>query len=175
MKTAVGIVFVTLAAMAGRSCFAQTDPNHHGSITGAYEYLDAQGSSGQYTSLHGFDVVPALAIGKNTDVFFSFNGFYKQKEHVNGFTGGPLYKLHAVGRVTPFGFTEIGDSRTSLSGMVTNAFTFVLGGGVLIKLDSHVSLQLIPAEYVLTLPHGNVATNYNALIGFTFPVGHKKY
>lgn len=174
MKTAFVIVIATLVAMAGRTCLAQTDPDHHGSITGAYEYLDAQGSSGQYTSLHGFDVVPALAISKNTDVFFSFNGFYKQREHVNGFTGGPLYKLHAIGRVTPLGFTEIGSSRTSLSGTVTNAFTFVLGGGILIKLDSHVSLELIPAEYVLTLPHGNIATNYNALVGFSIPVGHRK-
>ena len=87
--------------------------------------------------------------------------------------GGPLYKLHAIGRVTPLGFTEFGDSRTSLQGVVSDAFTFVLGGGVLIKLNQHVSLQLIPAEYVMTLPHGNVTSNLNALAGFTFPVGHK--
>ena len=59
-------------------------------------------------------------------------------------------------------------------GVVSNAFTFVLGGGVLIKLNQHISLQLIPAEYVMTLPSGKVANNFNALAGFTFPVGHKK-
>ena len=168
MKSLIASVFAVVLTMSGGYAFAQTDPDHHGSITGAYEYLDAQGSSGQYTSLHGFDAVGALAVSKNSDVFFSFNGFYKNNEHVNGFTGVPLYKLHSIGRLTPLGFTEIGDSRTSLAGVVSNAFTFVLGGGMLIKLDRHVSLQLIPAEYVLTLPHGNVANNFNALVGFTF-------
>lgn len=157
----------SLSSVAGHT---QTDPEHHGSITGAYEYLDAQGADHSYTSLHGFDAVAALAVSKNSDVY----GFNKNGEHVNGFTGGPLYKLHPVGRVTPLGFMEVGDTRTSLMGVVSNAFTFVLGGGVLIKLNQHVSLQLIPAEYVMTLPHGNVANNLNALAGFTFPVGHKK-
>ena len=100
-----------LSAVGGH---AQTDPEHHGSITGAYEYLDAQGADHSYTSLHGFDAVTALAVSKNSDLFFSFNGFYKNGEHVNGFTGGPLYKLRPIGRVTPLGFTEVGDSRTWL-------------------------------------------------------------
>ena len=171
MKPFVAFALFCLSSIAGHT---QTDPEHHGSITGAYEYLDAQSATGSYTSLHGFDAVAALAVSKNSDMFFSFNGFYTNGEHVNGFTGGPLYKLHPIGRVTPLGFTEFGDSRTSLKGAVSNAFTFVLGGGVLIKLNQHVSLQLIPAEYVMTLPHGNVANNLNALAGFTFPVGHRK-
>lgn len=174
MKRTLCFQVVGFCVLTAVYCAAQTDPDHHGSVTGAYEYLDAQGSSGQYTSLHGFDAVAALATGKNTAVFFSFNGFYKKGEHVNGFTGGPLYKLASIGRVTPLGFTEVGDSRTSLEGVVSHAFTFVLGGGILVKLNQHVSLQLIPAEYVLTLPGGNVANNLNALVGFTFPVGHKK-
>lgn len=58
--------------------------------------------------------------------------------------------------------------------LVTDAFTFVLGGRMLVKWNENVSLEVIPAEYVLTLPHGNVASNVNALAGFTFPVGRKK-
>lgn len=145
---------------------------HAGSVLLGYEYLNAQGSNETRSSLQGWQAEVELNVTKKLGVFVDTANFYNAPVNVHSYTGGLHYKFFHMGRSTIGGFTELGDARTSKSG-VTHAFEFIVGGGYTVKLSNFVSLNFIPGEYVLTVPNGNIRNNYTAAVGFVFPFGHR--
>jgi hypothetical protein len=82
--------------------------------------------------------------------------------------------MHFRSRITPFAFGEIGDVRLSSPGAVSNNFGFVAGVGANIKLASRVSLQLIPADYILVDAPAGPTHSHAAQVGIVINLWQRK-
>jgi len=171
MKTMHSILPLLLPTFLLRYPFAAQS---YASISGGNEYLNAQGVNGQRTSLQGWFSQPEWNVNPKLGLFADFIGFYTGGENVHGYTGGHRCTFKKSGRLGLFGFTEVGDSRSAKAGVITNAFAYIVGPAASVKLNKYASMVIVLGEYVLTLPHGDVRNNFDAVFGFTFPIGHKQ-
>ena len=144
-----------------------------GAVTLGYEYLNAQGKNGMRNSLQGWHGVLEVNLTKKLGVYGDSANFYAAPQNIHSLTGGLIYKFHKFGPVTLSGFTEAGESRDSDAGVIGYAFEYAIGPSFTLKLNKHVSLEVCPGEYVLTVPKGETRNNYAAHAGFNFPFGHK--
>jgi hypothetical protein len=86
--------------------------------------------------------------------------------------GGVTWKLaSSERRIVPFLQPLVGDTRNSLAGTIQHGFTFQLAGGADVKLKGPLSLEVVPAEYVLTSQGGVRASSYTAAAGLQFSFG----
>lgn len=163
---------LTLATMLSAGfCSAQS----WGTVGFGYDYLLTENTAGNWVSSHGWYLLPTVSITKHVAVFGDFANFYSKGQNIHGDVFGPLYLFTNETRTTPFVFTGIGDIRDSDLGTVTNAFGWVAGGGFLFKLNSWLSLQTIPVEYVMNTAHSSVGNNFLARAGFVITIPKKSH
>lgn len=147
------------------------------SLTGGYVYLNAEQTGGGRATFQGWNVVPQYHITPSWSVIAEAAVLYGSPDgkstNLHGYTAGPVYAFANKTIITPFVFTEGGAVRTSTPGSINYAFLFYAGFGVEVKLVSHMSLQLIPAEYVLSKPPTGPLNNYAAHVALTFDFGSK--
>ncbi len=118
----------------------------------------------------GFNVSIKKWLAAAADFSNYYGAFQENSLNVHTFLFGPTFSYPNPSRFVPFGFVIAGDSRGSIAGKVTNAFEIGVGGGVNVKLNKHVSVKILPAEYLLATPDGNARNNYKAAIGLEFPI-----
>ena len=140
------------------------DFQHSDQMTG---YADM---NGWYGSL-SYNVLPRLGLTfEHQSLWGSFQG---SGLNDHSWLGGVTVKLaDSERRITPFIQPLVGDTRTSYAGSIQHSFTFQLAGGVTVKLRGPLSLELIPAEYILTNQAGTPTHSYSADVGLQFSFGH---
>lgn len=147
------------------------------SLSFGYIYLNAGQNGASRVSLNGWYAIPQYHLSTHWSAIAELTNFYgTTKGHstnIHGYTFGPVYSFHALGRVTPFAFGEAGDVRTSAAGVVANNFAFVAGAGINIKIAGPVALQIIPGDYILTTPDAGVLHNYAAQAGLAIDLWRK--
>jgi hypothetical protein len=124
---------------------------------------------GWYGSL-SYNVMPRVGITLEHE---SYWGQYHQagaNQHV-WLLGTTLKLLGGEHKVQPFVQPLLGDTRSNSTGTIHHAFTFQVAGGVDIKLGGPVSLELIPAQYVLEEQAGQTLNSYSAGAGLQFSFG----
>ena len=76
--------------------------------------------------------------------------FGTESMNIHGYYGGPEVRLSE--RVSPFVHAMIGDLRLSIPGEIVNKPSFLLGGGVDLRVNDLLSIRLIQAD----VPTGNL-------------------
>jgi hypothetical protein len=165
-KFLTAILLVTAISASGAA--------QSGAVSAGYTYLRTPTGNGDHANLNGWYFIPSVNLNKWFGVFADFTNFYGTSRGsnltVHGFTFGPMVSWTNRTRITPVAFTEAGLVRSDLAGNVTDAFGWVVGGGLEVKMNSHMNLQVIPAEYILTRANGTNNNNYTMKIGLTFPL-----
>ena len=148
------------------TCFAQS----LGSVGVGYNDLLTEGTTGHWTSSHGWYVLPTLNINKQVGVFADFTNFYSKGQNIHGETFGLFHAFSNETRYTPFVFVGIGHIRASNAGTTTNSFDWAAGGGLMIRLTRWISLQAIPVEYVMNTANGKSGNNFLARVGIALTI-----
>jgi hypothetical protein len=147
-----------------------------GAITFGYIYLSSETTPGGPWDwhLHGFYGIPQYNVKPWLVVFADFTQSYDTSEgahqNVQSRFGGLSFTKKTRTRVSPFGFVNGGYVRDSANGRVTESPALAVGGGALLKLNRHVSLLMIPGEYVRTYTSGGDLNNFTTRIGITLPI-----
>ncbi len=104
---------------------------------------------------------------------------------LTSFLVGPRYSWHRGNRVVPFGQLLLGGAHASgdltpaASGLAgsENAFAMTAGGGVDVKLASHLALRAVQVDYYLTrFDNGvnNQQNNFRISAGIVFHFGRER-
>lgn len=163
------VAAISFGLLSLGNCYAQS----WGTVGFGYNYLLTEKPTGNWVSSHGWYALPTVSVTKHLGVFADFTNFYSKGQNIHGYVFGPMYQFTNESRVTPFVFTGAGDVRTSADAVVANNFAWVVGSGFLMKLNSWLSLQTIPVEYVLNTPNSSVGNNFLARAGFVITIPKK--
>ncbi len=109
--------------------------------------------------------------------FVNFQNLHRnQHETAHVFFGGVSYNLRDFGRFTPFVAAEGGAIRDSKQGSVSYIPAALGGVGFNYKLTHALALQVIPFQYVATIPAtGGFQSNYNTKVGLVFTSFRRKH
>jgi hypothetical protein len=147
-----------------------------GAISAGYLYLGSESAPGVWTwHLHGFYGIPQVNIkpwfGFIGDFVHTANTGVNTHENVEAFLGGPIFTAHAKKKISEFAFATAGKTRDSKNGTVMYSPALAVGGGLTYKLNKHVSLLLVPGEYVRNYAAtGPDLNNFTARFGFVLPI-----
>jgi hypothetical protein len=143
-------------------------------LTTGWTYLWADQGNHYHSNLNGWFARPAVHVGRGYSIFFGSTNYYgtnaKGSVNSHGFTVGVSKAVFTMPKLKPTIFIESGDIRVSSKG-ITNEAVVATGASFAIPLASWVSLAVIPAEYVFIYPNADWRNDYNAKIGFSFPIG----
>lgn len=146
-------------------------------VTAGWTYLWADQGSGQRSNLNGWFARPSFTLGKGYSAFADFTNYYgaNKKGAINGhgYTFGASKNIFTRPRVKPTVFAEVGDVRSSNAATTVNQFAFATGFSFAVPITHWVSLAVTPAEYVFLYPKGDARNDFNAKVGFSFPIGHR--
>jgi len=147
-----------------------------GAITFGYIYIDSEVVPGQAwnSHLHGFFGIPQYNVKPWFSLFADFtqtyNTAHSTHENVQSRLGGTLFTARSKQKISPFGFIDAGVVRDSKAGMITTSPILATGGGFTYKVNKHLSLLLIPGEYIRTYAATGSVNNFTARFGFVLPL-----
>jgi hypothetical protein len=148
------------------ACFAQ----EWGSVGSGYIYQLTEGTTGHWTSTHGWYALGTFNINKKVGVFADFANFYGKGQNLHVQLYGPFHAFSNKTRYTPFVFIGPGFIRDSRAGTITHSFAWCVGGGLNVRLTRWVSFQTIPIEYVMNTANYNVGNNFVARAGLAITI-----
>ena len=147
-------------------------------IATGWTYLYADQGGGERTNLNGWFLKPSVNIGNGYAIFADFTNYYgaNRKGSINshGYTFGVSKDVLTRPKFKSTVFAEAGDVRASNAGSIVNQFAFASGLNFAFPLRSWISLTVTPAEWVFLCPKGQPRNDFNAKVGFSFPIGRKK-
>ena len=141
-----------------------------GSVGAGYIYQTTEGTTGHWTSSHGWYALSTFNINKQIGVFADFANFYSTRQNAHVELYGALHGFSNRSRYTPFIFTGPGFIRDSKAGAIAHSFAWCMGGGMTVRLSRWVSFQTIPVEYVINTANGNVGNNFVARAGLALTI-----
>ncbi|WP_419804551.1 hypothetical protein [Terriglobus sp.] len=148
-----------------------------GTISVGYAYLWAD-QGGYHRSLNGWLAKPTFNLANGWAVYADASNYYganrKGSVNLHTYSLGVSKEIFPKPRLKPALFLQMGDSRTSNAGTITNGYALLTGVNFTTPLNKWVSLSIIPAEYVYAHPAGENRNSYNAKFSLVFPFGKKK-
>ena len=147
-----------------------------GAVTFGYIYIDSEVMPGQAwnSHLHGFFGIPQYNVKPWFALFADFtqnyNTAHNTHENVQSRLGGTLFTARSKQKISPFGFIDAGVVRDSKAGIITTSPILATGGGFTYKVNKHLSLLLIPGEYIRTYVATGSVNNFTARFGFVLPL-----
>jgi hypothetical protein len=165
------VSFIALAVSCSAVASAQEKQTDWGSVGSGYLSQLTEGTTGDWTSTHGWYVLPTFNINRQVGVFADFANLSGKGENAHVEFYGVFHGFGNKSRVTPFIFTGPGYIRASSAGTISHSLGWCGGGGLMIRLTQRLSFETIPVEYVINTANGNVGNNIVARAGFaiTFP------
>jgi hypothetical protein len=146
-------------------------------LTTGWTYLWADQGNDYRSNLNGWFARPSVDIGRGYSIFFDSTNYYgtnsKGSTNSHGFTLGVAKNVLATTHVKPSIFIEAGNVRVSSAGAITNEAAVATGFSFTVPMTNWVSLAITPVEYVFLYPKGDWRNDYNAKVGFSFPIGHR--
>ena len=174
MKFKFVVSFIALAVFCSVVAPAQEKQIDWGSVGGGYLSQLTEGTTGDWTSTHGWYVLPTFNINKQVGVFADFANLSGKDKNAHVEFYGVFHGFGNKTRYTPFIFTGPGFIRDSNAGTISHSFAWCAGGGLMIRLTRWVSFQTIPVEYVINTANGNVGNNFDARAGFAITIPKKR-
>ncbi len=124
--------------------------------------------------LHGFYATPQYNLRPWLALFADFTQSYNTSrnahENVQSRLGGFLFSKKLSAAVSSFAFADAGIVRDSKGGSIATSPIFAVGGGATLKLNKHVSLLIIPGEYVRTYAQSGNLNNFTGRFGIVLPI-----
>ena len=152
-------------------------PKPIGTLTVGYTYLWADQGNNYRSNLNGWFARPAVNVGKGYSIFADFTNYYgtnaKGSVNSHGFTLGVSKTIFPLPKLKPSIFAEAGDVRASSAGTITHQLGINVGTNFQVPLAKWVNLAVTPAEYIFLYPNSDWRNDYNAKVGFSFPVGKR--
>jgi hypothetical protein len=146
-------------------------------ITTGWTYLWADQGAHYRANLNGWFLRPAINLPHGYSIFFDSTNYYgrnaKGSVNSHGFTAGVAKSVFPHPHFKPSIFAESGDVRASSAGTITNQLAINVGGSFTVPLARWISLAVTPAEYIFLYPKSDWRNDYNAKVGFSFPIGHR--
>jgi hypothetical protein len=147
--------------------------SHQLDLTTGYNFQNSDQNGGVRANLNGwfsslsFDLTQTLSINFEVDNYYgSIQGASSKQQN---FVVGPEVMFgDEKSKVRPFVYLEAGDQRSSSAGAVDHSFDLQAGGGLQFKLSDRFALQLVPAEYDLATPNGELTHSYTANAGISW-------
>ena len=146
-------------------------------INFGYIYIGSETAPGTWNwHLHGFFGIPQVNVnhwlGFIGDFTQSYNTSAGAHENVQSILAGPIFTAKSKAKISPFAFADAGRIRDSMDGMVTNSPCYAVGGGFQFKVNKHLGLLLVPAEYIQRWPPtgANTLNSFTARFGITLPL-----
>jgi len=175
VKFKLVVSFIALTVCCSAVAQPQENQIDWGSVGGGYLSQITEGTTGDWTSTHGWYVLPTFNINRQVGVFADFANLYGKNENVHVEFYGVFHGFGNKTRVTPFIFTGPGYIRASSAGTISHSLGWCGGGGLTIPLTRRLSFEAIPVEYVINTADGSVGNNIVARAGFaiTFPKGRR--
>ena len=163
--------FIALTVSCSAVAPAQEKQIDWGSVGGGYLSQLTEGTTGDWTSTHGWYVLPTVNINRQVGVFADSANVYGTGENVHVEFYGVFHGFGNKTRLTPLIFTGPGYIRASSAGTISHSLGWCGGGGLTIRLTRRLSFETIPVEYVINTANGSVGNNIVARVGFaiTFP------
>ena len=118
------VLFIVLAVSCSAVAPAQEKQIDWGSVGGGYLSQLTEGTTGNWTSTHGWYVLPTFNINRQVGVFADFANLYGKDENVHAEFYGVFHGFGNKTRLTPFIFTGPGYIRASSAGAISHS----LGG-----------------------------------------------
>lgn len=151
--------------------FAQDAPKAE--LFGGYQYTRINPGSGiPGQNLNGWNAALTGNIGHTLGITADISGAYKtiagisNKDHF--FLFGPTLASHSNESFTPFAHALFGVAHSSGGGFSDNAFAMALGGGVDVKVASHVAIRLGQFDYLMTRFSSATQNNFRYSAGVVF-------
>ena len=147
-----------------------------GAVTFGYIYIDSEVMPGQAwnSHLHGFFGIPQYNVKPWLSLIADFTQTYNTArnthENVQSRLGGFLFTARSKQKISPFGFIDAGVVRDSKAGTITTSPILASGGGFTYKLNKHLSLLVVPGEYIRTFADTGSVNNFTARFGFVLPL-----
>jgi hypothetical protein len=161
----VGLTFI---------CGVAAQAQEWGTVGTGYLYQLTENNTFNWTSYHGWYVLPTFNITKQVGVFADFANLYGKGQNLHIELYGANHGFGNRTRYTPFVFTGPGWIRNSYAGNIEHSFAWCVGGGAMIRLTKWVSFQTIPFEYVLNTSNGRIGNNFDARAGFALTIPKKR-
>ncbi len=148
-----------------------------GTISIGYAYLWAD-QGGYHRNLNGWLAKPTFNLVDGWAIYADASNYYganrKGSVNLHTYSLGVSKEIFPKPRLKPALFLQMGDSRTSNAGTITNGFALLTGINFTTPINKRVSLSIIPAEYVYVHPDGENRNSYNVKVSLVFPFGKKK-
>ena len=168
------VLFIALAVFCSAVAPAQEKQIDWGSVGGGYLSQFTEGSTGDWTSTHGWYVLPTFNINKQVGVFADFANLSGKDKNAHVEFYGVFHGFANKTRLTPFIFTGPGYIRASSDGTISHSLGWCGGGGLTIRLTPRLSFETIPVEYVINTANGNVGNNVVARAGFVIALPKRR-
>jgi hypothetical protein len=78
-----------------------------------------------------------------------FSGAYKNGGKFHTYMAGPVFSIRKSEAVTPFAHLLIGGATASGGGISTSGFATAIGGGLDVKVNQHIAVRLVQADWLL--------------------------
>lgn len=166
---------------------------------GGYQYTHLSGALSPDASANGWDGSFTYNFDHLFGVTGDFNGAYQTLSgslvgasgnfpfHIYSYAGGPVLTFNSGRKLHPFAHVLVGGTHLTASGSASgmtvsvsdNGITFVLGGGVDLKLEKSISLRLVQADWVdyhfssALLGTSNSAGTFKIATGVVFTFGNR--
>jgi len=168
------VLFIALAVFCSAVAPAQEKQIDWGSVGGGYLSQFTEGSTGDWTSTHGWYVLPTFNINKQVGVFADFANLSGKDKNAHVEFYGVFHGFANKTRLTPFIFTGPGYIRASSDGTISHSLGWCGGGGLTIRLTPRLSFETIPVEYVINTANGNVGNNIVGRAGFVIALPKRR-
>jgi len=160
------VSFIALTVSCSAVAPAQEKQIDWGSVRGGYYYQLSEGTTGDWTSTHGWYVLSTFNINRQVGVFANFANLYGKDKNIHVEFYGVFHGFANKTRLTPFILTGPGYIRASSAGTISHSLGWCGGGGLTVRLTPRLSFETIPVEYVINTANGNVGNNIVARAGF---------
>jgi hypothetical protein len=168
------VSFIALALSCSTVAPAQEKQIDWGSVGGGYLSQLTEGTTGDWTSTHGWYVLPTFNINRQVGVSADFANLSGKDKNAHVEFYGVFHGFANKTRLTPFIFTGPGYIRASSAGTISHSLGWCGGDGLTIRLTPRLSFETIPVEYVINTASGNVGNNIVARAGFVIALPKRR-
>jgi len=155
-----GVVLVVVCSLP---VAAQDHPRAE--FFGGYQFTHLQPD----INANGWNASIAGNVNSWFGVAADFSGAYKNGGKLHTVMAGPVFSIRKSDKITPFAHVLVGGSWASGGGITTNAFTTAVGGGLDVKVNQHVAVRLVQADWLLFHSEGEtVKKNARVSAGIVF-------
>ena len=147
------------------NCFAAAEDHSKVDIFGGYQFTHiALGHNSNGLNLNGWNASVSRYLNKYLGVRADFSGGYGTpfgvNTNVHSYLFGPIVRFQKHSKMTPFGHLLIGGAHLNTFSGSDNSFSWAMGGGLDVYVNSRFSVRLAEADWLRTQFADSTQSNF---------------